>query len=201
MLEEAKEGKKMLRRLVVVTVWKYPNCVGDMLSHIRMKHYVATIAWVCRNHGSYFRATTMATLFSPPAHFTPRVTSQSLSLHTCTNQNTTLHLVCNSKAKRRFFGLTNKDFRLFFSKCTRSQTPVLFVHTSLTSPSLPFRWDALTNPWQITGQPSWGWMRLFSTCWNIPLPSSVSGSVMGPGTTQISPTFLAWPQAAYANKI
>lgn len=123
-------------------------------------------------------------------------------LHTCTNQNTTLHLVCNSKAKMRFYGLTNKDFRLFFfSKCTRSQTPVLFVHTSLISPSLPFRWDALTNPWQIIWQPSWGWMRLFSTCWNIPLPSSVSGSVMGPGTTQISPTFLAWPQAAYANKI
>ena len=100
----------------------------------------------------------------------------------------------NLNAIHRFFGFTSAGFALSSSKCTFIQIPVLVLCTPLISPTLPFMWDAITNPWQNMGQLLLGTMRSLPT-WNILSPLICLGSAMGPVTTQISPSFLyhrAW---------
>jgi len=98
-------------------------------------------------------------------------------------KTSTLHL-----AIRKFSGLTNGGFRHLVSKRTASQIPHLSLWIALTSPNLQLRWDALVNPWQITGQPVLGKIRSLAT-WNILSSSSCLCCLTGPMRTQISPSF------------
>jgi len=91
-----------------------------------------------------------------------------------------------SNAMRKFAGLTNADFKFFFSKFTTSRVPVSLCFP--TSPSSPFRCDALTSPWKITAQPIAGTTRFHSTLY-ILSSSTCLGFVIGPWTTQICPEF------------
>ncbi len=101
----------------------------------------------------------------------------------------------NSKTICRFAGLTKTNYWLLSSKYTANWIPRSLLWQALTSssPSLPFRWDALTTPQQITGQLG-NWITISLATQNSLLSSSFLGFWIGPVTTHTFPHRRTWQQ-------